>query len=450
MPYSIAIIGRPNVGKSTLFNRMTGRRDALVSHLPGLTRDRREAEVRINGASYILYDTAGLEDEGVGEMERLMMAQTRRAMDDGDVLLFIIDGQDGIMPLEEEFAATLHKSGKPVIIAINKCDSKGAQQVMYDAYRLGFENVIGISAAHGMGVGDLEDVIESVARTLGVRDEDDDEIDEHISNIPQIAIVGRPNVGKSTLFNAIIGDERSITSDVAGTTRDSVHTDITFEDAPVRLVDTAGLRKKSKKKDMAEALSVGDSLRAIQYANIAVMMLDATRPFEKQDLTLMDHIMNEGRGMIVALNKWDLVPRRQRKPMLDMLREAMESYHLIRNVPLIGMSAKEGDNIASVLREALRIFEMWNKRITTAKLNCFLEEVVSAHPPPLISGRRLKFQYITQSKARPPRFVLFTSSNIDKVPQSYIRYMSNALCECFGFEGVPLRLMVRKKKNPYD
>lgn len=444
--FNIAILGRPNVGKSTLFNRLTGKKEALVDDIPGLTRDRKEGVASLGDIHFTIIDTAGLEHAENQTMESLMMQQTFMAADEADVIIMVIDGREGLVHSDELFGTQIRKLNKPTLLIANKCEGKKISPGLSDAHRLGLGAPIPISAEHGIGINDLYDALYEMEQKYELDGSDVDELDEEII---QVAIVGRPNVGKSTFFNAILGENRSIASDIAGTTRDSVYVDWEYKGQPVKLVDTAGLRKRSKRHGRLEKLSVNDSFKAIQYSNIVVLMLDATQAFEKMDMTLFDHIVEEGRGMVIALNKWDLV--KDKKTTLKQVEDKLEFILTqARGIPVVTLSAIDGRNVNKVLDKCLDTFVLWNKRISTGKLNRWLSDATSAHIPPLSKGKRISFKYVTQAKSRPPTFIIFTSSNMRDLPDSYARYLKNSLQETFGFDGIPIRILIRKKENPYD
>ncbi len=447
---NIAILGRPNVGKSTLFNRLTGSKQALVANTPGLTRDRKFGQAEIGETLFQIIDTAGLERAENQSMEELMMMQTNLAMESANIILMMVDAHDGLTPDDQHFSSLVRKMNIPTILVANKGESeRKIVGNVDDFYRLGFGEPVIISAEHGIGMYDLEEAIEKTIEEHGIATEMEED-EPMLGEFMQIALVGRPNVGKSTLFNKILGENRSIESDVAGTTRDSVYVDFEHQGAHIKLVDTAGLRKKSKRnKDYPEKLSVDDTYKSMRYANIVVMVVDATQAFDKVDLSIADHILSEGRGMVIAVNKWDLV--KDKKLVMENIQTKIEySLSQARTVPVVTLSAIKGKNVEKILQTALEVFEEWNMRVNTGKLNRWLEAATSKHIPPLSRGKRIKLRYITQTKSRPPTFVLFTSSNINDLPESYVRYLTNSLAEHFKFVGVPLRLLLRKTENPYE
>ena len=449
MPFTIAIVGRPNVGKSTLFNRLAGKRLALVDDQPGLTRDRREADTELGTTAVRLIDTAGLEHGDAGLTAR-MREQTVAAIKQADLVVFLIDARAGVVAADEIFAELVRASGKPVILAANKCEGRAAEPGLYEAFSLGLGETLPISAEHALGIGELSDAIQQAASSQdgGAQiEEAPGEEDEGTAHPLRIAVVGRPNVGKSTLVNTILGEERLITGPEAGITRDAIAVDLERQGRALRLFDTAGLRRKMRMEGTAEELSVGDTLRAIRFAEVVVLLLDAERPFEKQDLQIADLIFEEGRALVIAVNKWDLVRAPQAR--LAELRETCERLlPQIKGVAFVPVSALTGKGIDKLLGAVLAADALWNKRLPTHALNQWLREAVETHSPPAVSGRRIKLRYITESNARPPTFVLFCSRP-KALPDSYVRYLVNSLRETFDLPGVPIRLHLRKGENPY-
>ena len=449
MSFKVAIIGRPNVGKSTLFNRLTGTREALVHDKPGLTRDRREGESNYAGLNFTVIDTAGLEKAETGTLEELMMAQTTKAIEDAGIILMTIDGREGVTALDQHFAKMLRKYNKPTLMVVNKSESEKNTPGIFEAYKLGFGDPIPVSAEHGLGLGDLYDAMTELAEKHNLISEE--ELEEQKTDL-QICILGRPNVGKSTLFNSIIGEDRSITSDFAGTTRDSIYYNINYNNNVIKLVDTAGIRKRTKRaEDFLEELSVHDSNKALQYANVAIMVLDATVGIDKMDLHIAGNILDEGRAMVIAVNKWDALDDTQRSAFKGLLFEKLEySLSQARNCPVVYASALNGENVKKILNFALSAFETWNMRISTGKLNRWLKAATEENIPPLSGGKRVKLKYITQVKSRPPTFCIFTSSNTKDMPDSYVRYLKNSMDKEFNFIGVPIRITMKKTDNPFE
>jgi GTP-binding protein len=443
---TIAIVGRPNVGKSTLFNRLVGKRLALVDDRPGVTRDRREGEAKLIGLEFRVIDTAGFEDEDAHTLPGRMRQQTEAAVREADAALFMVDAREGLTPLDEEIGRWLRVESTPVIVVANKAEGRAAESGIFEAFRLGLGDPIAISAEHGEGVADLFEAL----RPLVERDREEEgggeEIDE---NAPlHIAIVGRPNAGKSTLVNTMLGQERMITGPEAGITRDSISLDWEWEGRPVRLVDTAGLRKRAKVDDKLERLSVADTKRSIDYAEVVVLLLDATRGLEVQDLKIASQVIEEGRALILALNKWDVAE--DASSLFNGVKAALdEGLAQLKGVPLLTVSAKTGKGIDMILKVAFELREAWSKRIPTGELNRWFEAATEANPPPAPRGKRIKLRYVTQVKSRPPTFVVF-GNRTDELPESYRRYLVNALRRDLKLGAVPLRLDFRGRGNPFD
>lgn len=449
MSFKVAIIGRPNVGKSTLFNRLTGSRDALVNDQPGLTRDRREGLADIGGLKFTVIDTAGLEKAETGSLEELMMAQTKKAIEDADIVLMTIDGREGVTALDHHFAKMIRKMGKPTLMLVNKCENERRSPGIVESFKLGFGDPIPVSAEHSVGFADLIERLMEMAEKLGLNTEE--EVETERTDL-QVCILGRPNVGKSTLFNAIVGEDRSIISDFAGTTRDSIYYDIEFNGNKIKLVDTAGVRKRMKRaENLLEELSVEDSMKALQYANVAIMVFDATLGIDKMDLHLTGQVLDEGRALVIVINKWDAVDDIQKREIKDLLEEKLEfSISQARNCPVVFASALKGDNVEKILNYCLEVYDIWNRRVSTGKLNKWLKTAVEENIPPLSGGKRVKLKYATQVKSRPPTFCIFTSSNTKDLPESYMRYLKNSMDREFDFKGVPVRIFMRKTNNPFE
>lgn len=452
MGFKVAIIGRPNVGKSTLFNKLTGSKKALVDPRPGATRDRRDGEAAYGDFSYTIVDTAGLEVASAKSIEALMMAQTEKAIEEADVLLMVMDGREGLTAHDTHFIKKVRKSGKPVVLIANKCEVRSVEQTAVAEFtRLGFGEPLLVSAEHGLGVNTVSEAILAQAKKLGrvKKEEEAEEIEseEEEAGPLKLAIIGRPNVGKSTLLNQILGEERVVASPLAGTTRDAISVPFNFRGTEMELWDTAGMRRKSRIDDSLEQQSVGDSLRAIRFAHVVVLVLDAEQTLDKQDLTLADHVLQEGRVLILALNKWDKIKEPQ-KVLRDIYDRLEKSLGQIRGLPSVPISALTGHHVEKLLKTALDFYEKWNTRITTGSLNRWIEGAVEEHSPPLVKGRQVHLRYATQSKTRPPSFLIF-SSNSAEMPESYLRYLRHSLQEAFDLQGIPIRLLLRKKKNPY-
>jgi len=464
MTFTVAIIGRPNVGKSTLFNRLVGQKIAIVDDTPGVTRDRRPGEARIGDLHFTIIDTAGLENADPESLEGRMRAQTEMAIEEADVSLFLIDARVGVTPIDEHFAELLRRVGKPVVLVANKAEGKLGENGVLEAYALGLGEPVALSAEHGEGMADLFAALLPFEREEEELDDEDAEFDAPLPIDPEtgeeveapldltrpikVAIVGRPNAGKSTLINTMLGEDRLLVGPEAGITRDSISVDWTWNDRRIKLFDTAGMRKKARVETKLEKLSVGDSLRAIRFAEVVVLMLDVTIPFEKQDLQIADLVAREGRALVIGFNKWDLVEDRQAK-MAELREMAERLLPQVRGVPLVPLSGLTGSGIDKLMGELLKVYATWNRRIPTAALNRWLASVLEHHPPPAVSGRRVKLRYMTQPKARPPTFVAFCSRP-EALPEAYTRYLLNGIREHFKLAAVPLRLQLRKGENPFE
>lgn len=448
----VAIIGRPNVGKSTLFNRLVGRRLALVDDRPGVTRDRREGEAKLGDLAFTIIDTAGLDDATQTSTEERMQQQTEQAMEQADICLFMIDARAGITPLDTHFAEMARRFQRPLILIANKAEGQAGENGFYEAFSLGLGEPVAISAEHDVGMADLYQslriIMEQDVEDSSLSAETDFDDDAGRAGKPlRIAVVGRPNAGKSTLINRMIGEERLLAGPEAGLTRDSIAVNWQWKDKHIRLFDTAGMRRRAKVQDKLERLSVADALRAIRFAESVVLLLDATHPFEKQDLQIASLVEREGRALVIALNKWDLIKASKQELREQELR-LEELLPQLKGVRLIPLSSLTGKGIDPLMKAVFTTNHIWNERISTARLNGWLDHALERHPPPLASGRRIRIRYMTQIKSRPPTFVAFCSRP-DALPEAYNRYLMNGLRETFKLDGVPIRLLMRKGDNPY-
>ncbi|WP_418591800.1 ribosome biogenesis GTPase Der [Ponticoccus sp. (in: a-proteobacteria)] len=466
MSFSLAIVGRPNVGKSTLFNRLVGKRLALVDDQPGVTRDLREGEARLADLRFTVIDTAGLENETDDSLPARMRRLTERAVEEADICLFLIDARAGILPDDEVFAEILRRRAGHVILAANKAEGSAADGGVIEAYSLGLGEPIRLSAEHGQGLDELYQVLLPLSDGFEARAAEEapetnvavpDEIDEDDDSVPmptptkplQVAVVGRPNAGKSTLVNKILGEERLLTGPEAGITRDAISVRMDWGGVPMRIFDTAGMRRRAKVQEKLEKLSVSDGIRAVKFAEVVVVLLDAAIPFEVQDLKIADLAEREGRAVVVAVNKWDAEDHKQDK--LRELREAFERLlPQLRGAPLVTVSARTGKGLDRLQAAVMQAYTVWNRRVSTGQLNRWLESMVQRHPPPAPQGRRIKLRYMTQAKTRPPGFVVMCS-HPDKLPESYSRFLVNGLREDFDMPGTPIRLTMRGQgdRNPY-
>ncbi|MGB0577087.1 MAG: ribosome biogenesis GTPase Der [Alphaproteobacteria bacterium] len=448
MPFRLVILGRPNVGKSTLFNRLCGVRAALVDPTPGVTRDRRAGDATLGDLKFQVIDTAGLEETPDGIMEGAMQDQTQAAIEDADAALLVIDARSGVTPVDQHFADLLRKISIPVLLVANKCEGKAGAPGLYEAFELGLGEPTGISAEHGEGLVDLYEVLAPLIDAAQQRVDEfaKTDFDEETGPL-QVAIVGRPNVGKSTLLNSLLAENRVITGPEPGVTRDAISVDWDWQGERVKIFDTAGLRRRSRVQEKLEKLSAADTMRAVKFAHVAVLVLDGTVMAERQDLKIAEHVVEEGRALIIALNKWDLID--DRAAALSKLTDRLErSLPQVRGIPIVTMSALTGNGIDRLMPAVKKAFEIWKIRLPTGPLNRWLEDILDNHPPPLSKGRRLRLRYITQVKGRPPTFAVFSSRPAD-FPESYRRYLVNSLRETFGLDGVPIRLNLRGGKNPY-
>ena len=444
MSLAVAILGRPNVGKSTLFNRLVGSRAALVDNTPGLTRDRREGEARIADLDFRAIDTAGLEEAASGSLSARMQAQTERALADADVALLVIDARDGITEADRHFAGWLRRSGKPVVLVANKTEGRATLAGVGEAYRLGLGDPVPISAEHGEGLAGLYERLAPFSCAAGLQQQP---VEDHQKPL-LLAIVGRPNVGKSTLVNRLLGEERILTGPEAGITRDAIAVDWNWRGRAIRLVDTAGLRRRPRVDGKIEQLSVADALRTIRFAEIVIVVLDALQPLERQDLTIARLVAEEGRAVVLAATKWDAVG--DGAATLKALREQLPvALPQLRGVSLAPVSGLTGYGLEAMMAAAIDADAVWNRRISTPDLNRWLAAAQQRNPPPVAAGRRLRLRYITQANTRPPTFALFASKP-GELPLSYRRYLVNELREAFDLPGTPIRLMLRRGKNPFD
>ena len=477
MTVTFAIVGRPNVGKSTLFNRLIGRQHAIVDDQPGVTRDRREGQGYLASLAFTVIDTAGLEEADDGSLEARMRRQTEMAIRDADITLMVVDAKAGVTPVDKFFASEIRKSGARVVLLANKCEGKAGTAGLSDAWTLGLGEPVPISAAHGEGLVDLHDAMLAAAQAIGLGDvltgdadnDADDHLftdadgldekldadgnpidvwqDEQVSQPMRIAIVGRPNMGKSTLINSLIDEDRLLTGPEAGITRDSIEVPFQWNGKPYKLVDTAGMRRRARIADKVEKLMVDDALRAVQYAHLCVLLIDATEEIHKQDLTIARLIEDEGRAIVIGANKWDAVRNKQAASgqISDRLQTSLAQ---LRGVPVIQISGLHKKGLSKLLDAADEMYGIWNTRISTGRLNRWLDTMLEAHPPPLVEGRRLRIRYMTQIKTRPPTFALFVSRPAD-LPESYLRYLTSGLRADFGLRGVPIRMVMRKRENPF-
>jgi GTP-binding protein len=465
MTFTVAIIGRPNVGKSTLFNRLVGKKLALVDDQPGVTRDRRAGEAKLGDLNFTIIDTAGLEEGGAESLTGRMRAQTEAAINDADAIFFIMDARVGVTPEDRHFAALARRAGKPLIVIANKAEGRAGESGAYDAFSLGLGDPVALSAEHGDGFAELySSLLTALPVATALADEDEDEKRESLvladdedgseldpTKPTRIAIVGRPNAGKSTLINRILGEERLLVGPEAGITRDSIGVDFVWRKGDVerglKIFDTAGIRRRANVQEKLEKLAVADALRAVRFAEVVVVLLDATIPFEKQDLTIVDLVAREGRALVIGVNKWDLIVDKGPK-LVELREEADRLLPQVRGAPVVPVSGATGQGLDALIEAILHVHEVWNRRISTARLNRWLEGVLEQTPPPAVSGRRIKIRYMTQPKARPPHFVLF-GNQLDELADSYQRFLTNGLRASFGLQGTPIRITMKHGENPY-
>ena len=452
MKPTIAILGRPNVGKSTLFNRLVGRKIALVDDQPGVTRDRREGEGRIADLTFRVFDTAGLDDARRGSLEQRMSAQAEAAVKEADLVFFVIDARAGVTPTDEQFAQRIRRMGKPVALIANKAEGRAAEPGLAEAFRLGFGAPLAISAEHGEGLDQLYDAIAPLVGEAAAEEEipaEAEEDDEAYRKRPlRLAIIGQPNAGKSTLVNTLLGEERMLTGPEAGITRDAIATDWSWQGRAIKLWDTAGIRRKAKVTGKIEKLAVSDALRAIRFADCVIVLIDASMKIERQDLTLADMVAREGRAIVLALSKWDAVEEKQ-KTLAEVTSDLEDVLPEIRGVPVVTLSAKQEKGLDKLMNTVFAAVEKWSARVPTSQVNRWLEGALARNPPPAPSGRRIKIRYATQASTRPPTFAIF-GNQLSKLPESYTRYLMNGLRQDFDLGGVPIRFSLRGGRNPFD
>ncbi len=445
MNFRVAIVGRPNVGKSTLFNRLVGRKLALVDDMPGVTRDRREGEASLGPLDFTVIDTAGFEDAKAESLAGRMRAQTEEAIKDADVVLFVFDARAGITPLDEKFAKFLRRFSTSIILVANKAENKTALANAMESYQLGYGDPVALSAEHNLGFSELLDALSN--HFPDFEEEEEAEAESGEESILRLAIIGRPNAGKSTLINTLIGEERLLTGPEAGITRDSISVDWTWRNKKIKLFDTAGIRRRARVQEKLEKLAVADALRAIRFAHVVVLLIDIDSPLDKQDLQLADMVIEEGRVLVLGINKWDKVENGSARRK-ELEEEVARLLPQVKSLQLVTLSGLTGKNVERLLEAAYSLFDVWGKRVSTSALNRWFERAVGKNPPPAVSGRRVKLNYATQVASRPPTFVCF-GSRPQAVPESYRRYLVNSLAETFDLQSIPIRLMMRGKDNPY-
>ena len=461
----VAIIGRPNVGKSTLFNRLIGRRHALVDDTPGVTRDRRQGEAKISDLQFTIFDTAGLESNDKAFLTKRMRDQTEVAVQEADIVILMVDAKMGITPDDMELCRWLRRKKNDIILVANKCESNASESGILEAFNLGLGEPVVISAEHGLGMANLYAALRVQEQKLIEKDKtlpshaeiqhDISKVSTDLDNFPvekdrevlRLAIVGRPNVGKSTLINALLGQNRVLTGPEAGITRDSIQIEWQWKKKTLHLFDTAGLRRKSRVANKLERASGNDTWRAVRFAHVVVLVVDASMMLERQDLNIARLVIEEGRSLLIAVNKWDLI-RNKNKAVKELQRRVKTSLPQVKDISYVPISALEKTNLDMMIEKCFVVYDVWNQRVPTAKLNRWFEAIVQRHPPPLVQGRRLKLRYITQIKTRPPSFACFCNQP-DQVPESYKRYVINELRKQFTLPGVPIRLLMKTSKNPY-
>jgi GTPase len=448
MSFTAVIVGRPNVGKSTLFNRLVGRRLALVDDRPGVTRDRREGEARLGDLSFTVVDTAGLETAARASLSARMQAQTSAAVASADVVLFLVDARAGVVAADRGFANLVRQSGKPAILIANKSEGRAGEAGALESYALGLGEPVAVSAEHGEGLAGLYDALRAaLPEATGAPQQDGPALSPSAERAIRIAIVGRPNTGKSTLINRLLGEDRLLTGPEAGITRDAIAVDLDWQGRSMRIHDTAGLRRRSRVEDKLEKLSVADALNAVRFAEVVIVLIDAQTPFEEQDIRIADLVEREGRAVVIGINKWDTVEA-EPGAFSRLRKEVDRLLPQIKGVPVVTLSAKSGEGVDRLMAAVLEAHATWNRRVPTAALNRFLGQATAANPPPALRGRRFRLDYMTQPKARPPTFVLF-ASRAEALPETYRRYLINGLRENFSLPGTPIRLTLRAKPNPY-
>lgn len=445
--FSIVIAGRPNVGKSTLFNRLVGKAMAIIDDQPGVTRDWRDGEGSLFELRFKLYDTAGLEQSRPrGSLAARTADRTKEALARGDVILMMIDGRAGLTDEDKTVAREIRKADRPIIVLVNKCEGPKMPDGFHEALTLGFDHVIAISAKHGENLGELYETLKPYAPKTAFAKEEEASEDETRSL--HIAVAGRPNAGKSTLINCLVGEERMLTGPEPGLTRDAIHVGWEYQGRPIRLVDTAGMRRRARIDEKLEKISVQESLRAIRLAHVVILVIDAQMPFDKQDYTIAQHVAEEGRALVIAINKWDTV--KERTATMRMIQAKIEaSLAQVSGVALVPISALKDDGLPALMKAVTKAYEVWNKRIPTGQINRWFEGMMANHPPPIVGGRRVKPRYMTQMKSRPPTFVMW-GNKVNELPESYVRFLSNGLRRTFGLDGVPIRWILKKGENPYS